>query len=75
MPRPRIKARASVVGGKHSSKELFEQPINSYSEHLHMSRDTVLYELLSYTTGWFEIFSLDVILNWLVIHCLGLKET
>ncbi len=27
----------SVVGGEHSGKELFEQHINSYSEHLHMS--------------------------------------
>ncbi len=27
----------SVVGGKHSGKELFEQLINSYSEYLHMS--------------------------------------
>jgi hypothetical protein len=29
--------RASAVGGEHSSKELFEQRVNSYSEHLHMS--------------------------------------
>jgi hypothetical protein len=28
---------ASAVGGQHSSKELFEQRVNSYSEHLHMS--------------------------------------
>jgi hypothetical protein len=28
---------ASAGGGEHSSKELFEQRINSYSEHLHMS--------------------------------------
>jgi hypothetical protein len=27
----------SEVGGKHTSKELLEQHINSYSEHLHMS--------------------------------------
>jgi hypothetical protein len=27
--------QASVVGGEHSSKELFKQLINSYSEHLH----------------------------------------
>ncbi len=26
-----------VVGGEHSGKELFEQHIYSYSEHLHMS--------------------------------------
>jgi hypothetical protein len=26
---------ASVVGGEHSSKEQFEQPIKSYSEHIH----------------------------------------
>jgi hypothetical protein len=25
------------VGAKHSIKELFEQLVNSYSEHLHMS--------------------------------------
>ncbi len=28
-------SRASAVGGEHSSKELFEQLVNSYSEHLH----------------------------------------
>ncbi len=32
-----LKYRASEVGGKHSSKELFEQLVNSYSEHLHMN--------------------------------------
>jgi hypothetical protein len=26
-----------VVGGEHSRKEPFEQLVNSYSEHLHMS--------------------------------------
>jgi hypothetical protein len=31
------RTRASTVGGKHSRKEPLEQPINSYSEHLHMS--------------------------------------
>jgi hypothetical protein len=31
------RTRAFAVGGKHSSKELFEQRVNSYSEHLHMS--------------------------------------
>jgi hypothetical protein len=25
------------VGGEHSSKELFEQHVNRYSKHLHMS--------------------------------------
>ncbi len=29
--------RSSAVGGEHSSKELFKQRANSYSEHLHMS--------------------------------------
>jgi hypothetical protein len=29
------RTRASAMGGEHSSKELFEQLINSYSEHLH----------------------------------------
>ncbi len=33
----RNQTRASTVGGKHSSKELFKQCINSYSEHIHMS--------------------------------------
>ncbi len=28
--------------GEHSSKELFEQRINSYSEHLHMSPRTTI---------------------------------
>ncbi len=39
MSRPRIKhyqTWASMVGGEHSRKELFEQLVNSYSEHLHM---------------------------------------
>ncbi len=27
----------SAMGGEHSSKELFEQLINSYLEHLHLS--------------------------------------
>jgi hypothetical protein len=27
--------RASAVGGEHSSKQLFEQSVNSFSEHLH----------------------------------------
>ncbi len=31
------RTRASTVGGKHSRKELFEQLVNSYSEHLQMS--------------------------------------
>jgi hypothetical protein len=26
-----------MVGGEHSSKELFEQLVNSNSEHLHMN--------------------------------------
>ncbi len=26
-----------MMGGEHSSKELFEQRINNYSEHLHVS--------------------------------------
>jgi hypothetical protein len=26
--------RVSAVGGEHSSKELFEQRVNNYSEHL-----------------------------------------
>ncbi len=30
----RNRTRASSVGGEHSSKELFVQRINSYSEHL-----------------------------------------
>jgi hypothetical protein len=30
-----IMSRASAVGGEHSSKELFEQSVNSFSEHLH----------------------------------------
>jgi hypothetical protein len=41
LERPRLtcpgreSTRASAVGGEHSSKELFEQPIISYWEHLH----------------------------------------
>jgi hypothetical protein len=34
--------RASAVGGEDSSKKLFEQPVNSYSEHLHKLA-TVIY--------------------------------
>ncbi len=33
----RNQTQAFAVGGEHSNKELFEQSINSYSEHLHMS--------------------------------------
>ncbi len=33
----RNRTRASVVGGEHSSKELFEQRVNTCSEHLHMN--------------------------------------
>ncbi len=31
------RTRAACVTGEHSSKELFEQFVNSYSEHQHMS--------------------------------------
>ncbi len=41
---------ASAVGGEHSGKEPFEQLVNNYSEHLHMSarpvenaRDNILF--------------------------------
>ncbi len=34
---PQNRTRASTVGGEHSRKEPFEQLVNSYSEHLHMS--------------------------------------
>jgi hypothetical protein len=37
------KTWASMVGGEHSSKELFEQCIICYSEHLHMKPATTLY--------------------------------
>jgi hypothetical protein len=37
VPRLKCLCRVSAVGSKHSSKELFEQCINSFSEHLHMS--------------------------------------
>jgi hypothetical protein len=33
----RERTQASAVGGEHSKKEPFEQLVNSYSEHLHMS--------------------------------------
>jgi hypothetical protein len=35
--RPVIEPGHPLVGGEHSKKELFEQLVNSYSEHLHMS--------------------------------------
>jgi hypothetical protein len=38
MSRPGIEPGPPPVGGKHSRKEQFEQLVNSYSEHLHMSR-------------------------------------
>jgi hypothetical protein len=34
---PKLEVPASTVGGEHSRKEPFEQLVNSYSEHLHMS--------------------------------------
>ncbi len=34
---PGNKPGPSAVGGEHSSKELFEQRVNNYSEHVHMS--------------------------------------
>ncbi len=37
MSQPRHRIRASAVGDEQSSKELFEQLVNSYSEHFHMS--------------------------------------
>jgi hypothetical protein len=37
MSRPGIKPMDSTVGGKHSRKEPFEQLVNSYSEHLHIT--------------------------------------
>jgi hypothetical protein len=30
-----------MVGGEHYRKELFEQLVNSYSQHLHMSTEPV----------------------------------
>ncbi len=37
MPRPGNEPWPPRLGDEHSSKQLFEQRINSYSEHLHMS--------------------------------------
>jgi hypothetical protein len=34
---PGNQTQVSAVGGDHSSKELFEQHVNCYSDHLHMS--------------------------------------
>ncbi len=39
--------RVSTVGGDHSSKELFEQLFNSYSEHLHELATLFLFYFLS----------------------------
>jgi hypothetical protein len=36
MSRPGIKPRPPTVGGEHYIKELHEQHIKSYLEHLHM---------------------------------------
>jgi hypothetical protein len=36
-PSAESQTRASTVGGEHSSNEIFEQRVNSYSEHPHMS--------------------------------------
>ncbi len=37
-----------MVGGEHSRKEPFEQLVNSYSEHLHMSprQDNIFFGLV-----------------------------
>ncbi len=53
------RTRASALGGEHSSKELFEQYVNSHSEHLHMSarpvenaRDNIIISIiLLYVAG------------------------
>ncbi len=37
MSRPVLEPRASRMEGEHSRKEPFEQLVNGYSEHLHMS--------------------------------------